>query len=158
MQSKFHPGGWLIAACVLVLASGPAWAQGMIVNAGDRSLGIYATNGAVPNAALRLHNRCSPQTPECLWLLQNGVLYNGKTNLVVRAMSLQPGAPLVMSEASQCGPNGLLCLWIYREGMFISANAPQLAIVAAGGLRLGSELRLNVNCNPSIPDCTWARP
>ena len=160
MKTQSHPSGRLIGALafVLSLASAPAWAQGMIVNARDRSLGIYAINGATHNAALRLHNRCSPQTPECLWLLQNGVLYNGKTNLVVRAMSLQPGAPLVMSDPSQCGPNGVLCTWVYRDGMFVSYSAPQLAIVAAGGPRLGSELRLNVNCNPSIPECSWTRP
>lgn len=158
MQPKSRPTGRLIAACALVLGAVPAWAQGMIVNAGDRSLGIYATNGAAPGAALRLHNRCSPQTPDCLWLMRNGVLYNAKTNLVVLAISLQPGAPLVMADPSQCGPSGALCMWVYRNGMFTSAAEPRLAIVAWGGPRYGSELRLNANCNPNIPDCAWIPP
>ena len=158
MQSKSCLTGRLIAVCVLVLASVAAWAQGMIVNAGDRSLGIYATNGAGPNAALRLHNRCGPQTPDCLWSMQNGFLLNAKTGLVVLARGLQPGAPLVMADQRECGPNNALCLWIYRDGMFISWSEPRLAIVAWGGPRFGSELRLNANCNPSIPDCAWVPP
>jgi len=46
-------------------------------------------------------------------------------------------------------------MWIYRDGMLISASNPRLAINAWEGAKHGTVLRLHQDCVSSNPDCTW---
>lgn len=54
---------------------------------------------------------------------------------------------------SNCPTNNPDCLWIYRQGMLLSARNPNLAI-RGSATNIGS-LSLSSSCTPTNLDCTW---
>ena len=148
----------LLAAGVLLLAAvgRDAWAGGMLVSNRDRTLAINAWGGASVGVTLRLHNACRNTNADCSWTYRGGMIYSDRDpNLVIRPAVAKDGSHLILD--SGCNRTRRECTWTYRDGMFISGVDPNLAIMAAGGARHGTTLRISRDCRASNPDCTWSR-
>jgi hypothetical protein len=131
----------------------------MIVSQGHPDLAINAYGGAYDGGALKEYQGCWWENGACTWTYRNGALYSDYDQTIGISAPANATDGTLLVQSASCSrtvagsiPSG--CKWIYRDGRFISAKYPNLAIYASG--KHGSDLKLDAGCvTSSSNNCHW---
>jgi len=131
----------------------------MIVSEAHPDLAVNAYGGAYNGGPVKEYRGCWWENGACTWTYRNGALYSDYDQTIGLAAPSNPKDGDLVTQNARCsqtvaGQIPTYCKWIYRDGRFISAANPNLALWAAG--QDGSDLVLDANCmTATSKSCRW---